>query len=343
MTEYLNNTQSDLLYSSHSMSGHQRAKILQKRLELNLPTFAKEINAIYDKRKLEDLQKALSDKGLIACHMSTCEGNFIDQENFQIINIEPDDSTVDFYIYGDSCFIDDCIKTIEDCGMHIYDNYMQWYYNDKGYSVKLPIHDAKQPCSEMYPFLGEETLEEYYDRFAESDSSILLLIGPPGTGKTTFLKGLLNHTRSSASISYNLDVLNDDSIFVNFLTGQTQHMIMEDCDTFLEQRTDGNNMMHRFLNVSDGLVSVKGKKIIFTTNLENTNHIDEALIRPGRCFDILYFDHLTPEQAKKLADKYEIELKSEKERYTIADVFAGGLAHEEDVKEHQQERKVGFC
>jgi ATP-dependent 26S proteasome regulatory subunit len=49
-------------------------------------------------------------------------------------------------------------------------------------------------------------------------------------------------------------------------------------------------MMHRFLNVGDGLVTTKGKKLIFSTNLPSIRDVDSALVRPGRCFDILNFD-----------------------------------------------------
>ena len=175
----------------------------------------------------------------------------------------------------------------------------------------------------MYPFLKEQTLNDYYQEFIDSTASILVLIGPPGTGKTSFIKGLLNYSKSSASISYNLNVLNDDEIFVDFLTGETEFMIMEDCDTFLASRAEGNPLMHRFLNVSDGLISVPGKKLIFTTNLENTSDIDEALLRPGRCHDVLRFDLLNQDDAEKLAKHKEVDLKCEKEYYSIADVLVG--------------------
>jgi hypothetical protein len=42
--------------------------------------------------------------------------------------------------------------------------------------------------------------------------------------------------------------------------------------------------LHRFLAVADGVVRAQGRKIIFTTNLPNVGDIDEALVRPGRCF-----------------------------------------------------------
>ena len=39
-----------------------------------------------------------------------------------------------------------------------------------------------------------------------------------------------------------------------------------------------------FLAIADGVVRAQGRKIVFTTNLPNMRDIDEALLRPGRCY-----------------------------------------------------------
>jgi hypothetical protein len=40
-----------------------------------------------------------------------------------------------------------------------------------------------------------------------------------------------------------------------------------------------------------------GRKIVFTTNLHNIGDIDEALIRPGRCFAVVRTRGLSREEA----------------------------------------------
>jgi ATP-dependent 26S proteasome regulatory subunit len=60
--------------------------------------------------------------------------------------------------------------------------------------------------------------------------------------------------------------------------------VIEDADHLLMARANGNVDLHRFLAVADGVVRAQGRKIIFTTNLPNIGDIDEALVRPGRCF-----------------------------------------------------------
>jgi hypothetical protein len=182
---------------------------------------------------------------------------------------------------------------------------VKWFYNSKGESVRLPIRNDQLPRTEFYPALGGRKLSDYYDTYLSSDSNVLILLGPPGTGKTSFLRGLLHHAQSDALISYDPDILRDDEIFAEFMSGQEQFMILEDADTFLASRTkSGNTVMHKFLNVGDGLLSTKGKKIVFTTNLPSIRDIDDALMRPGRCFDVLRFAKLTPDEARRVNPDY---------------------------------------
>src|SRR6266446_10615871 len=90
----------------------------------------------------------------------------------------------------------------------------------------------------------------------------------------------------SAMAMYTADktALESDEIFVDFITGLHDAFIIEDADHLLQPRTDGNKNLHRFLMIADGVVRAQNRKIIFTTNLPNIGSIDDALLRPGRCF-----------------------------------------------------------
>jgi ATP-dependent 26S proteasome regulatory subunit len=97
-------------------------------------------------------------------------------------------------------------------------------------------------------------------------------------------------------------------------------------------------MMHRFLNVGDGLVTTRGKKMIFSTNLPSVRDIDPALIRPGRCFDILNFDSLTKEQALELCNKVGCKLPDTvSDKYSIAEIY-----NQRKDAEPSQTSKFGF-
>jgi hypothetical protein len=182
---------------------------------------------------------------------------------------------------------------------------VKWVYGANCDSIKLPIRTDNLPRTEFYPQLGEDTLASYYDRFVASGSNVLVLIGPPGTGKTSFIRGLLHHTGGGAIVSYDTAILESDEIFADFMSGEETFMVLEDADTFLSSRSkSGNTIMHRFLNLGDGLMSTSGKKIIFSTNLPSVRDIDDALLRPGRCFDVIRFGRLEPDQARAIRPDY---------------------------------------
>lgn len=222
---------------------------------------------------------------------------------------------------------------------------VRWIYSEYGEYFPSPLNVDRLPVDAMYPFLGDETLGEYYDRFMNSNSNILLLIGPPGTGKTSFIRGLLAHTNTSASVTYDPNILSKDNFFASFLESDTNVMVLEDSDNFLSSRTDGNTMMHKFLNVGDGLVASSNKKLIFSTNLPSVTDVDAALLRPGRCHDILEFNQLTVEQAEKLAKSLGIELferKDSNEPYTIAEIFNAKNNFEPTEKGINRKKTMGF-
>ena len=69
----------------------------------------------------------------------------------------------------------------------------------------------------------------------------------------------------------------------------------------LKPRADGNDHLHRFLTIADGVVRSQGRKIVFSTNLPNVGDLDDALVRPGRCFARLFVRKLTGAEARLLA------------------------------------------
>ena len=136
-----------------------------------------------------------------------------------------------------------------------------------------------------------------------------MLQGPPGTGKTRLVRAILaamsRRKGDSAKIMYTADrrTLEKTRSFVEFITGSHDALVVEDADHLLMPRSDGNDKLHRFLCVADGVVRALGRKIIFTTNLPNIGDIDEALVRPGRCFAVLRTRNLERPEAQRLLAK----------------------------------------
>jgi hypothetical protein len=181
---------------------------------------------------------------------------------------------------------------------------------------------------ESYPFI--DNISHLISSYLDSDAPILLLKGPAGTGKTRFIREILRHLykklgRDIIECIYtsSKEIIENGTIFLNLVFGDADVLVLEDVDYHLSPRTDGNTSMYSLLSVSNGIMSnsMKDKKIILSTNLPNINNVDDALKRPGRCFDVIDMKPLTPDQAdvvfKKLGKKRVIEQKV----YTLADIY----------------------
>jgi hypothetical protein len=174
-----------------------------------------------------------------------------------------------------------------------------------------------------YPWIDTE-LKAYYKAFLDSRAQIMVAFGPPGTGKTSFIRDLICEMNLNAFISYDMKVLTSDSTFVRYLTDSIfDAIIIEDADELLtSERGDSNKIIAKILNISDGLIKLPKKKLIFTTNLPKVEDIDPAIIRPGRCFDVMEFRQLDKAEATAVCVKLGIDLPAKKsEKYSLAELF----------------------
>lgn len=185
-----------------------------------------------------------------------------------------------------------------------------------------PIHD------ESYPSLGC-SVAEFVDRYLAAGETVLVLQGPPGTGKTrlvrAILAGMSARKGDTAKVMYTADknALEKDELFVDFITGSHDAFVIEDADHMLKARSSGNHDLHRFLAIADGVVRAQGRKIIFTTNLPNITDIDDALLRPGRCFASVRTRMLDRDEAYALAAR--VSMATDQTRTRIDAHFENGF------------------
>lgn len=247
-------------------------------------------------------------------------------EDDVIISLSPnfDLKTLEIAGYGDPAKIDSYGKIFRKAfPSKERDIKMSWYYgNGRGFeSVDLDV-DAVVVKDAYYPYI-RGGVDKYLEEYHNSKSSILLLAGEPGTGKTSLINYYLNSYGLNSIVTYDENVMQRDDFYINFLTSNKKHvLIVEDADLLLEARSNGENkLMSKFLNVSDGLVKGLNKKIIFSTNITQLERIDSAVIRPGRCFDVIEFRKLDREEANAVCDLEGLPKFDDAGEYSLGDIF----------------------
>lgn len=159
----------------------------------------------------------------------------------------------------------------------------------------------------------------------DKGKGLVLLHGKPGTGKTTYIRYLINKlNKNKIFVPPNLTGMLSDPGFIPFLMDNPDCVLfVEDAENVLRSREDGGNnqAVSNILNITDGLLSdCLNIQIVATFNTHIKN-IDEALLRKGRLIAQYEFTPLEPERAEKLADSLHVWL-DDTEDLTLADIYA---------------------
>ncbi len=199
-----------------------------------------------------------------------------------------------------------CFKVINDLKQYIEfetgENICVIYFYDTpqglhNISVYIDIKQFTTIYDELYPEINSTQL---VTSFNQSRDPILILYGLPGTGKTTFIKKLIQ-SQKYKKIAYIKDksTLLTTSLWPQLIENKFQLIVLDDLDSMLEPREnkqDSSEFVNNLLSFSNGIFN-HTTKIIITTNVK-LERIDPAIVRPGRCFDFLVLNPLSFADAK---------------------------------------------
>lgn len=184
-----------------------------------------------------------------------------------------------------------------------------------------------KPLDIFYPYI-EEGISTLSTTFAESTNNLLLMVGPPGTGKTSLLREFTRHFKDRDIYQFCGDKVILHPSFDSYLAKLPKEslIIIEDADSIIGKRTEGNTTMSMLLNEIDGITTT-GSKFIITTNLESLKSVDEGLLRPGRCFATKEFRALSYGETKAIVDAMALPAERVGENKVLSRVLGGDGDH----------------
>lgn len=210
------------------------------------------------------------------------------------------------------------------------------------YLQKMPINKPKLDIKDNYNLDFEAVHQRIIDRLnKKDDKGVLLLHGQPGTGKTTYLRYLINSVKKNVIFfPQNMAQQIDGPHFIKFLIANPNTiLVIEDAENIITNRSlTRESGVSSLLNISDGLLSdFLNIQLICSFNTDISN-IDEALVRKGRLIANYEFKALEMERAKSLSSKIGVHTSIDRPM-TLAEIY-----HQKDKGYTKASKglKIGF-
>jgi hypothetical protein len=216
--------------------------------------------------------------------------------------------------------------------------------------------DKKIRIPELDLYYGEgftEFNKKLIKKLTYDDKGLVLLHGQPGTGKTTYIRYLLQRLQKiNKKVLYfpptMVEAITEPSFF-NFITdwtlenGKRTILLIEDAEPLLASRNSNRNLgITNLLNLTDGILNdILSIQIIATFNTD-VGELDDALLRPERLIARKEFYKLSKTDCKLIAEKIGLDPAVIKHEMSLAEIYS--LKNNNEIMNHgiQTKASMGF-
>lgn len=165
-------------------------------------------------------------------------------------------------------------------------------------------------------FFNEPNTIKRYSELDICHKRIYMFYGPPGCGKTTFIKSLASHFKKNiAYLTINKDLEDRELKKCLQIIPKNSFFCLEDIDSiFIEntRKSDNNSLTFSgFINILDGISTPEDTIIFMTTN--NLVNLEHAIIRRINYF--VKFTYATREQIQQMFLKFFPDYSSDFEKF----------------------------
>ena len=191
----------------------------------------------------------------------------------------------------------------------------------------VPIKN-KKPKLDLYLNYNDDLMEVHKHLKQilnkKNQSGLVLLHGIPGTGKSTYLRYLINGVKKKViflppKIAGNLDSPSMTSFLID---NPNSVIIIEDSEELIKSREGrGDANISMLLNLTDGILGESlGIQVVCTFNT-NVRNIDKALLRKGRLLVSYDFNELCIAKTKCLLNTLGISNISVDRSMTLSNIY----------------------